>query len=82
MINIYTMMRFSSLRARKSSGEILSGNHRLLRHKTYDAIQLRILNNLEASHSYATKVLSILKTRLLITKNRLAFMLPIGSGFV
>ena len=62
--------RFSSLQTRKSFGEILSGNYRFLRRG------IRIDNKLHV----LTYCLST--TRLLITDNRLALLLPIGSDYV
>ena len=67
---------FSSLQTRKWFGEILSGNHRFIR----PGIQLCILDN--RLHILTQEKYCLLTARLLITNNRLALLLPIGSDYV
>ena len=64
---------FSSLQTRKSFGEILSGNHRFLWRGIGKDNKLHVLT--QPKYSLST-------TRLLITNNRLALLLPIGSDYV
>ena len=64
---------FSFLQTRKSFSEILSGNHRFLR---------RGIRNDNKLHVLTQQKYSLSTTKLLITNNRLALLLPIGSDYV
>ena len=74
---------FSSLQTKKSFGDILSGNHRFLR----PSIRLATPYNSEYLNDNKLHILTqqkycLLTTRLLITNNRLALLLPIGFDYV
>ena len=72
---------FSSLQTRKSFGEILSGNHRFLR----PSIRLVTSYNsayLITSFTFLRKKILSFDYQLLITNNRLALLLSIGSDYV
>ena len=71
---------FSSLQTRKSFDETLSGNHRFLRHKICDALQVCIRDN--KLHILTQQKYCLSNTRLFITNDRLALLLPIGSDYV